>query len=76
MAPSVISMMAWLHRLPWPLVAAWEEAPHSEELRLGQQQVCGSIRVCVLEANLIQDFEGFFHGLCNFSLSLHVKLIH
>lgn len=24
MAPSVISMMAWLHRLPWPSAAAWE----------------------------------------------------
>lgn len=76
MAPSVISMMARLHRLPWPSAAAWE-AQSNFIFKAGYpvktQQVS---RLFLRGTNLIQDLERFLHCILYFAFSFYVKLVN
>lgn len=76
MAPSVISMMAWLHRLPWPSAAAWE-AQSNFIFKAGYpvktQQVS---RLFLRGTNLIQDLERFLHCILYFAFSFYMKLVN
>lgn len=76
MAPSVISMMAWLHRLPWPSAVAWE-AQSNFISKAGYpaktQQVS---RLFFRGTNLVQDLERFLHCILHFALSLYMKLVN
>lgn len=76
MAPSVISMMAWLHRLPWPSAAAWEAQSNfifKARYPVKTQQVS---RLFFRGTNLIQDLEWFLHCILYFALSFYVKLVN
>lgn len=77
MAPSVISMMAWLHRLPWPSAAACMHKAISFLLKQGifvktQQLSWPFLR----GTNLVQDLERLLHCILHFALSFNVKLLY
>lgn len=78
MAPSVISMMAWLHRLPWPSAAAWEAQSNfiSKAGYPVKTQQVSRLFFFLTGTNLIQDLKWFLHCILDFALSFYMKLIN